>query len=65
MVTAASPASCSFSVFPSSWVCRRYYYLGTTMVTLFYQGYSIYAWAKRVDEYQNSKAGHIAAGGHH
>ncbi|EDR10376.1 uncharacterized protein LACBIDRAFT_293619 [Laccaria bicolor S238N-H82] len=31
----------------------------------FVLGYSVYAWAKRVDEYQNSKAGHIAAGVHH
>ena len=34
MVTAASPASCSSSVSPSSWVCHRSYYLGTMMVTL-------------------------------
>ena len=34
MVTAASPASYSSSAFPSFWVCRRYYYLGTMMVTL-------------------------------
>ena len=35
MVTAASPASCSSSVSPSSWVCfHRSYYLGTMVVTL-------------------------------
>ncbi|KAF9523786.1 cytochrome b-c1 complex subunit 8 [Crepidotus variabilis] len=28
-------------------------------------GYSVYAWAKSYDEFQNSKAGHIANGGHH
>jgi ubiquinol-cytochrome c reductase subunit 8 len=28
------------------------------------EGYGIYAWAKKTDRYQNSKAGHIAAGAH-
>jgi len=28
-------------------------------------GYATYSWAKSYDEYQNSKAGHIAAGVHH
>jgi len=29
-------------------------------------GYGVYAWAKSYDEWQNSKAGHLAAaGGHH
>jgi len=28
-------------------------------------GYATYSWAKSYDEYQNSKAGHIASGGHH
>ncbi|KAJ3937192.1 MAG: cytochrome b-c1 complex subunit 8 [Lentinula lateritia] len=28
-------------------------------------GYGIYAWAKRHDAYQNSKAGHIASGAAH
>ncbi|KAF8892953.1 cytochrome b-c1 complex subunit 8 [Infundibulicybe gibba] len=28
-------------------------------------GYGIYSWAKSYDAYQNSKAGHIAAGAHH
>ncbi|KAF8895890.1 cytochrome b-c1 complex subunit 8 [Gymnopilus junonius] len=31
-------------------------------------GYGVYTWAKRYDDWQNSKAGHIAqaaAGGHH
>ncbi|KJA23809.1 hypothetical protein HYPSUDRAFT_104568, partial [Hypholoma sublateritium FD-334 SS-4] len=26
-------------------------------------GYGVYTWAKGFDEYQNSKAGHLAAGG--
>ncbi|KAG2347089.1 hypothetical protein BDR05DRAFT_987715 [Suillus weaverae] len=28
-------------------------------------GYGTYTWAKRRDAWQNSKAGHIALGGHH
>ncbi|KAF8960887.1 cytochrome b-c1 complex subunit 8 [Flammula alnicola] len=28
-------------------------------------GYGVYTWAKGFDEFQNSKAGHIAAGGEH
>ncbi|KAJ3497038.1 hypothetical protein NLJ89_g10401 [Agrocybe chaxingu] len=28
-------------------------------------GYGVYTWAKNYDEYQNSKAGHLASGGHH
>ncbi|KAF8153036.1 cytochrome b-c1 complex subunit 8 [Crassisporium funariophilum] len=28
-------------------------------------GYATYTWAKKYDEHQNSKAGHIAAGAHH
>lgn len=28
-------------------------------------GYATYSWAKSHDEYQNSKAAHIAAGVHH
>ncbi|KAF8063558.1 cytochrome b-c1 complex subunit 8 [Lyophyllum atratum] len=31
----------------------------------FGMGYGLYTWAKKTDAYQNSKAGHIAAGGHH
>lgn len=28
-------------------------------------GYGVYTWAKSYDEYQNSKAGHLASGGVH
>ncbi|KAH9474628.1 hypothetical protein JR316_0013092 [Psilocybe cubensis] len=28
-------------------------------------GYGVYTWAKRYDEWQNSKAGHLALGGDH
>ncbi|KAF8150340.1 cytochrome b-c1 complex subunit 8 [Pholiota molesta] len=31
----------------------------------FVVGYGVYTWAKSYDEFQNSKAGHLASGGEH
>ena len=41
-----------------------YIYIPTKLIIL-HTGYATYSWAKSYDEYQNSKAGHIASGGHH
>lgn len=31
----------------------------------YHPGYGVYTWAKSYDEWQNSKAGHLALGGDH
>lgn len=36
-----------------------------TDIVIGFAGYGIYAWAHSYDDYHNSKAGHIADGGHH
>ncbi|KAJ8521509.1 hypothetical protein ONZ45_g1811 [Pleurotus djamor] len=62
-----------FQVSPTRHMVRGWLFNGTSRIAAqapyfvvpFVIGYGVYAWAKKFDEYQNSKAGHIASGGHH
>ncbi|KAF9494330.1 hypothetical protein BDN71DRAFT_1449051 [Pleurotus eryngii] len=49
---------------PSLFICRRRSICPIDIV-IDSLGYGIYAWAHSYDDYHNSKAGHIADGGHH
>ncbi|KAF4579480.1 Cytochrome b-c1 complex subunit 8 [Pleurotus pulmonarius] len=58
---------------PTRHIFRGWLFNGTSrlaaqapyFVVPFAIGYGIYAWAHSYDDYHNSKAGHIADGGHH
>ncbi|KAI0664151.1 cytochrome b-c1 complex subunit 8 [Cubamyces menziesii] len=52
----------------SSWIFNGYRRIASQAVYWaipFAMGYGIYSWAKRVDAWQNSKAGHLAGHGAH
>jgi ubiquinol-cytochrome c reductase subunit 8 len=41
-----------------------FFFFASSLTDMYYAGYSVYAWAKKRDAWQNSKAGHLAGASH-